>query len=430
MYTIHTFRCSIFAMQAIILLVCLCEVIVIYANNDISCKQTSKTINTTVGSTNVLKCLVSKQLPSTWEYGNFTIADGTKINPKFQHKFTINRIGQEYNLQISNISTTDSGKYYCVQKSFQYCVELFVIEAPEISVIQLGDGSLVCIASGFPDNYSFSRWEHKSSTGKHLRYLNGTENGILNFDTLEANSGLMYNLDGIYVCQIGNHRAENDEGSFQNGFADIIFKGKPECLGRTVEIAQTDGSITLQVNVYSSSNISCNLIDSEEDLPVKQSPKHKVTITKSQTMVEMYNHQVRLNSTKIILEIFDIDQQDTRSYRLKVSNEYGKRYCTVLLPEKRKGRRKHGTVKLALLSCGSAGFLLLIIAIVLIKIGKHRVSKKTQKRENICYHRHEKQFNTYSMAKMRNEVFEEVTLNMDERDKGKRFTICSVIQDV
>ncbi|XP_076112591.1 uncharacterized protein LOC143080573 [Mytilus galloprovincialis] len=147
-------------------------------------------------------------------------------------------------------------------------------------------------------------------------------------------------------------------------------------------------------------------------------------------MVEMYNHQVRLNSTKIIMGISDVDQQDARSYRFEVSNKHGTSYCTVILPKSRKGSWNPNTVKLAILSCGSAGFLLLIIAIVLMKIGKHRVSKKAQKRENICYHRHEKQFNTYSIAKMRNEVFEEVTLNMDERDKGKRFTVCSVIQDV
>ncbi|CAC5396525.1 unnamed protein product [Mytilus coruscus] len=422
-------------MQAIVLLICLCEVTVAWANDDTQCKQPNKTINTlltTVGSTNVLKCRVSQQTTSyTWENGE-TIAEKEIINPSFQHlnKFTINRTLQEYNLKISNISTADGGKYCCEQKCFQFCVQLCVIEAPEVSVIQLDDGSLLCNASGFPDNYSFSRWEHKSPTGKHLRYLNGTENGILNFDTLDGNIGLTYSLDGIYVCKIGNRMAEYDERNFQSGFTNVMFKGKPECLGKTVETAHADGSIKIQVDVYSSSKLTFNLLESEVDLPVKQSPKHKVTITESQTMVEMYNHQVHLNSTNIILEISDVDQQDTNSYRLEVSNNHGTSYCTVILPKGRKGSRKFDKVILAILSCGSAGFVLLIVAIILMKIGKHRVSKKTQKRENICYHRHEKQFNTYSMAKMRNEVFEEVTLNMDERDKGKRFTICSVVQDV
>lgn len=124
---------------------------------------------------------------------------------------------------------------------------------------------------------------------------------------------------------------------FLNIYSQNTFNtGKPDCLGKTVGIAQTDGSITLQVDVYSSSKITCNLMDSEEDLPVKQSPKHKVTITESQTMVEMYNHQVRLNSTKIILGISDVDQQDARSYRFEVSNRQGTSYCTVILPERRK----------------------------------------------------------------------------------------------
>lgn len=112
-----------------------------------------------------------------------------------------------------------------VRKYFIRIYLIFNSEAPEISVIQLDDGSLLCNTSSFPNNYSFSRWEHKTSTGKHLRYLNGTENGTLNFDTLEGNSGLIYNLDGIYVCQMDNRMAENDEGSFQSGFANVMFKG-------------------------------------------------------------------------------------------------------------------------------------------------------------------------------------------------------------
>lgn len=129
----------------------------------------------------------------------------------------------------------------------------------------------------------------------------------------------------------------NCQLTFLNIYRQISFKiGKPECLDKTVETAQTDGSIKLQVDVYSSSNITCNLVDSEKDLPVKQSPKHKVTITESQTMVEMYNHQVRLNSTKIILEISDVDQQDARSYRFEVSNKHGTSYCAVFLPKRRK----------------------------------------------------------------------------------------------
>ncbi|CAC5400945.1 HMCN [Mytilus coruscus] len=427
-------------MQAVFLLICFWKGAVIWAFDDY-CNQTHKNKNemtAIIGSTKILKCPVGKQVNLfAWEKFNVNdtiVAEGTKINPDYQrlNKFAIDRRQKEYNLIISNISTADGGKYCCEQTGFRCCVLLYVKEAPEVSVIQLDNGSLLCSATGFPDNISYLRWEHKSPERKHLRYLKGTENGILNFNTSDGKTGLdsTYSLDGIYICNVVNHMTKDGDTNFQTGFANVLFKGTPECLRETVGTDYTDGSVKLQVDVYSSSNVSYNWLDSEVELPVKQSPKHKVTITESQTMVEMYNHQVQLNSTNIILEISDVDQQDTRSYILEVSNNHGTSNCTVVLPKRRKGSRKVDKVKLAILSCGSAAIVLLIIAIVLKKIGKHRVSKKTQKRENMCYHRHEKQFNTYSMARMRNEVFEEVTLNRDERDKGKRFTICSVVQDV
>ncbi|XP_052060744.1 uncharacterized protein LOC127701020 isoform X2 [Mytilus californianus] len=426
-------------MQAVFLLICFWKGAVIWAFDDY-CNQTHKNKNettATIGSTKILKCPVGKQVNLfAWEKFNVndTIADGTKINPNYQHlnKFAIDSRQNENNLIISNISTADGGKYCCEQTGFRCCVLLYVKEAPEVSVIQLDNGSLLCNATGFPDNISYSRWEHKSPERKHLRYLKGTENGILNFNTLDGNTGLdsTYSLDGIYICKVVNHMTKDGDTNFQTGFANVLFKGTPECLRETVGTDYADGSVKLQVDVYSSSNVSYNWLDSEAELPVKQSPKHKVTITESQTMVEMYNHQVQLNSTNIVLEMSGVDQQDTRSYMLEVSNDYGTSYCTVILPERRTVSRKFDKVKLTIISCCSAGFVLVVIVIFFMKIGKHRVSKKTEKRKEMFYHRHEKQFNTYSTARMRNEVFEEVTLNRDECDKGKRFTICSVVQDV
>lgn len=103
-----------------------------------------------------------------------------------------------------------------------------------------------------------------------------------------------------------------------------------------METDYADDSTKLQVNVYSSSSLTNTWWKSEVELPVKQSPKHKVTITEGQTMVEMYNQQVQLNTTNVVLEMSGDDKQDTRSYRLEVSNDYGTSYCTVILSERRK----------------------------------------------------------------------------------------------
>lgn len=103
---------------------------------------------------------------------------------------------------------------------------MYKSEPPEVSVIQLGNGSLLCNASGFPDNISYSRWEHKSPEQKHLRYLDGTERGILNFHTLDRTRlDTTYSSDGIYICKVVNHMAKDGDKNFQTGFANVLFKG-------------------------------------------------------------------------------------------------------------------------------------------------------------------------------------------------------------
>lgn len=103
---------------------------------------------------------------------------------------------------------------------------MYKSEPPEVSVIQLGNGSLLCNASGFPDNISYSRWEHKSPEQKHLRYLDGTDGGILNFHTLDRTRlDTTYSSDGIYICKVVNHMAKDGDKIFQTGFANVLFKG-------------------------------------------------------------------------------------------------------------------------------------------------------------------------------------------------------------
>ncbi|CAC5400950.1 unnamed protein product [Mytilus coruscus] len=173
----------------------------------------------TIGFTKVLKCPVSQDLQYKWENDNDTIVIGESINPDLHNlnKFTIDRQPNEYNLNISNITTAGKGKYCCEQKMFRCCIQLHVKEVPEVSVIQLDNGSLLCSTVGFPDNIRYSMWEHKSPSGKHLRYLKGTQNGILNLDTLDGNIGLdtTYSLDGMYICQDINHMAEERRHTFR-----------------------------------------------------------------------------------------------------------------------------------------------------------------------------------------------------------------------
>jgi hypothetical protein len=77
---------------------------------------------------------------------------------------------------------------------------------PEVNVIavisHIGKTTLDCLARGIPASYTFSRWEHKSMFGEHIRYLDGFDNGTL---LIQNKSNLeRYQDNGLYVCHVSN----------------------------------------------------------------------------------------------------------------------------------------------------------------------------------------------------------------------------------
>ena len=79
-------------------------------------------------------------------------------------------------------------------------------DPPEVNVINVisyfGETRLDCIARGVPESYTYSRWEHKSMFGEHIRYLDGFGNGTL---SLQNKSKLKrYQDNGLYVCHVSN----------------------------------------------------------------------------------------------------------------------------------------------------------------------------------------------------------------------------------
>jgi hypothetical protein len=79
-------------------------------------------------------------------------------------------------------------------------------EPPKVTVINVtsyfGKTRLDCLARGIPALYKFSRWEHKSMFGEHIRYLDGFDNGTL---LIQNKSEIKsYQDNGLYVCHVSN----------------------------------------------------------------------------------------------------------------------------------------------------------------------------------------------------------------------------------
>ncbi|CAC5423582.1 unnamed protein product [Mytilus coruscus] len=96
------------------------------------------------------------------------------------------------------------------------------LDAPYVKVIG-GVNSVNCIADGFPTTYTFHRWEHISEQGKHIRFLEGFQNGTL---ILQSHPH-QYQANGRYVCIVSNGIPNVNGSMLQQGFGSWNYKGLP-----------------------------------------------------------------------------------------------------------------------------------------------------------------------------------------------------------
>jgi hypothetical protein len=87
------------------------------------------------------------------------------------------------------VSNTTSNTQWgnCISLDFNFRSNLpfmyISTDPPEVNVITVTShfrkNRLDCLAQGVPTSYTYSRWEHKSMFGEHIRYLDGFDNGTL-----------------------------------------------------------------------------------------------------------------------------------------------------------------------------------------------------------------------------------------------------------
>lgn len=74
-----------------------------------------------------------------------------------------------------------------------------------------------CVADGEPSSYHYSKWEHQSLFNEHIRYLGGTDDGILRLP--EVNLSNIYQDAGFYICNVSNGIPDYSGNFFQQGRA-------------------------------------------------------------------------------------------------------------------------------------------------------------------------------------------------------------------
>lgn len=95
-------------------------------------------------------------------------------------------------------------------------------DPPDVSVIDYNNGTLFCNATGNPGIYNFSQWEHRSSSNKHIRHLNGSKNGYLHIPTMDSLPSFC--KSGTYTCSAENGITSNHK-LYHTGPKDVEFEG-------------------------------------------------------------------------------------------------------------------------------------------------------------------------------------------------------------
>lgn len=108
-------------------------------------------------------------------------------------------------------------------------LSLSILDAPKIKITgqNYSDAMVIrrlaCEVEEKPGIYINKQWEH-SYRGKHIRFLNGFENGTLILPYVNE-KGKRYQDSGTYKCSIGNKTTDEQANKLQSAEIFIQTKG-------------------------------------------------------------------------------------------------------------------------------------------------------------------------------------------------------------
>lgn len=86
----------------------------------------------------------------------------------------------------------------------------FIFEdAPDVTIVyenytvNAKSKKLICLPKGVSQNYTFFQWQHKSEYGDHIRFLDGSQDGILLLPNIQDFNTQYYD-NGVYICTVSN----------------------------------------------------------------------------------------------------------------------------------------------------------------------------------------------------------------------------------
>ncbi|XP_071176514.1 neural cell adhesion molecule 1-like [Mytilus edulis] len=276
---------------------------------------------------------------------------------------------------------------------FSNQINLFVRFPPDVSVsnvtYEMNDPTrtINCTADGYPDTYTFYKWQHRSLYGQTIRELEGDT--ILTLPAVPT--ALRYQDNGEYVCTVSNGIQGTDGSEKRKGAAKFTVYAQPVFTAdndeRNIQYGEIDTTVHIVVHVFSVPKFIYNAwFNNGKQIQTST----KFLFSESLTKVEDVFHgkTVKVDGYKSILTINDLTKEDFTNYTLILENGIGKSVEHTVALEISTSTIKPETLSSGVIIgavCGSMVSVIVLIAVVvfvMIKIRKgHQQSETTVKFE-------------------------------------------------
>ncbi|XP_052080735.1 uncharacterized protein LOC127718720 [Mytilus californianus] len=267
-------------------------------------------------------------------------AQGTLLNSKLNlSKYYImgSYKNRTCNLMIKNFVANDEGKYHCQYVENDTTISRFykvhIQTPPDVSIktTHLENVTyLECHATGSSGPYTSKNWEHKSVSGKHIRYIEDAKDGTL---VLQKDN---YQNSGIFICRVNNGIIDISGEHDQKKKVLVHYEGPPVFVLNNSKtwLGQCHGEVIVTLKVFTSSYITSELIPKLEEENDKSQSSEVIGSLMNLTCREhlvFYNVSVKVPCIEVTFNLTKSMKDDSRNYSAKVCNKFGCDFFDVIV---------------------------------------------------------------------------------------------------
>ncbi|CAC5399800.1 unnamed protein product [Mytilus coruscus] len=243
----------------------------------------------------------------------------TQIKWRKKSDVTNDVISASSTLHINVMTRKDTGVYLCqVINSVgtgEKDIRIVVLYPPDLYIQyenytqEEEERVLTCNANGVPEKYLFYEWEHKSDHGNHIRFLIGSQDGVLHLPTYNIKQ-MRYQDNGYYKCTV------------TNGITDsppiFVADNSKEIFG------EYQKAVSMHVNVYSNPKYTILDIVDHSGHYITAGKHIKIIKGYTSTTDMFHGTRIHLKGYKVTVNIERLTDEYLQDYTFRVKNEFGR----------------------------------------------------------------------------------------------------------